>query len=352
MKAKGQVRLRRKPLKNGNISLYLDIYSGGIRKYEFLRLYLVPERTQGERLQNSETLRLAEAIRARRTIDVQRVGAGITLPSGRSVESLLKEFLETRNTKSEGTREAWRCWTGRVMRWKGCETSAKALSREWWTRYAEWVQSLRLKPSTQSLYLSRMRSVMSWAEREGYIGESPCKGIRIPAAGRVARTYLTAEELRLLKATDCGGEDLKRAFLFSCLSGLRLSDVQALRWEDIEGRRVTIRIKKTKALEYVALNAQAVELLGERKSGKVFSFTTDRAVIRRLLMKWTKAAGIDKHVTYHTSRHTFAVLMLTSGVDIYTLSRLLGHSSVTTTQIYADIVDARRMEAVDRLPQI
>ena len=352
MKAKGQVRLRKKPLKNGNISLYLDIYCGGIRRYEFLHLYLIPERTQTDRIQNSETLRLAEAVRARRTIDVQRMGAGITMPSDRSIVSLMKEFLETRKNRSEGTQEMWRSWVKKVSGWKGAEISAKNLTREWWTRYSEWVRSLGFKQSTSSLYLTRMRSVLNWAEREGHLNINPCRGVRIPSIGRIARTYLTAEELRRLKETELDYGDLKRAFLFSCLSGLRLSDVSAMRWEDIDGRKVTLRIKKTRKLEYVALNAQAVELLGEKKTGKVFTLNTNRGEIRRHLLKWAKAAGISKHISYHTSRHTFAVLMLTSGVDIYTLSRLLGHASVTTTQIYADIVDTRRMEAVDMLPTI
>ena len=89
MKAKAQVRLRRRKMKGGGWSLYLDIYHAGMRRYEYLRLYLAEERTPEDRQKNSETLRLAEAVAARRNIEVQRLGAAMTMPSEKSVRVLL-----------------------------------------------------------------------------------------------------------------------------------------------------------------------------------------------------------------------------------------------------------------------
>lgn len=119
-----------------------------------------------------------------------------------------------------------------------------------------------------------------------------------------------------------------------------------------EGRRLILKIRKTGKTEYIELNSQAAELLGEKGTGRIFAVPMRLGKVETTLREWAKAAGITKHITFHTSRHTFAVLMLSAGVDIYTLSRLLGHSSVTTTQIYADIVDARRRQAVDMFPKI
>lgn len=73
-------------------------------------------------------------------------------------------------------------------------------------------------------------------------------------------------------------------------------------------------------------------------------------LVNRKLKIMTKQLGIDKHITFHCSRHTFATMMLTLGVDIYTVSKLLGHRRVTTTQIYGNIVDKKKREAVDMIP--
>ena len=61
---------------------------------------------------------------------------------------------------------------------------------------------------------------------------------------------------------------------------------------------------------------------------------------------WAKAAGIEKYVTFHTARHSFATMMLTLGADIYTTSKLLGHSKIQTTEIYAKIIDKKKDEAM------
>lgn len=119
----------------------------------------------------------------------------------------------------------------------------------------------------------------------------------------------------------------------------------------MKGGGWSLRVQKTGKTEYIELNSQAAGLLGEG-TGRIFNIPLRLGKVETTLREWAAKAGIAKHITFHTSRHTFAVLMLSAGVDIYTLSRLLGHSSVTTTQIYADIVDARRREAVDMFPVI
>ena len=351
MKAKGQVRLRRRRMKGGGWSLYLDIYHKGIRRYEYLRMYLAEERTPGDRARNAETLRVAEAIAARRMVEVQAKGAGLAIPSSRTVAALLDEWLDTRKGRSEGTREVWRYWARKVKGWKGCGFSLKDLSPDWWGKYEGWVRAQGFGQTTIHHYLARMRCVLNKAEKDGLLVVNPSKHARISAVKRTERVYLTAEELRLLKGCFDPNNDIQRAFLFGCFTGLRYSDIKALRREQVEGRRLVLRVQKTGKTEYIELNSQAAGLLGEG-TGRIFNIPLRLGKVEATLREWAKAAGIAKHITFHTSRHTFAVLMLSAGVDIYTLSRLLGHSSVTTTQIYADIVDARRREAVDMFPMI
>ena len=331
--------------------MYLDIYEKGIRRYEYLHLYLIEERTPQDRNINNETMRVAIAKKSRRLIEVQREGAGMAIPSDRTVRSLLKEWIETRKGRSKGTIEVWTYWAGIVGGWKGAEVPLKNISKSWWKMYRDWVESLDLKPSTKYHYIARMWCILNRAEKDGLLITNPSRGDRVDKMKRAERVWLTAEELSRLKATHLDKPELEKAFLFGCLTGLRLSDILSLRYEDIEGRRLTKKIIKTGKVEYMTLNSQAVELIGSG-TGRIFPSLHRNSKFSKYLRRWAKAAGVSKAITFHSSRHTFAVLMLSAGVDIYTLSRLLGHSSVTTTQIYADIVDARRIEAVEKLPQI
>lgn len=339
-------------MKGGGWSLYLDIYSRGIRRYEYLRLYLAEERTPQDRVRNAETMRVAESICGRRMIEVQARGAGLTLPSDQSVAALLDDWLATRKGRSKGTQEVWMYWARKVKGWRGCELSLKALTPDWWRGYEDWVRAQGFGQTTIHHYLARMRCVLNRAERDGLLLVNPSKNARISAIKKAARVYLTADELGKIKCAPCPNKEIGRAFLFGCFTGLRYSDIKALRWEQLEGRRLVVKIRKTGKTEYVELNSQARALLEGGGSGFIFQIPQRLGKIEATLRAWAESAGISKHITFHTSRHTFAVLMLSAGVDIYTLSKLLGHSSVTTTQIYADIVDARKRQAVEMFPLI
>ena len=169
---------------------------------------------------------------------------------------------------------------------------------------------------------------------------TPTERIKVPES---KREFLTVDEIKALIATECPREDVKRAYLFACYCGLRLSDIYALRWRDLskdgEQWRASVVMKKTTTPIFLPLSSQAMKWLPERgdapDDGRVFDGLIAEPNINKVLAKWTKAAGIAKKITYHTSRHTFATMMLTLGADLYTTSKLLGHSNVKTTQIYA-----------------
>ena len=158
-------------------------------------------------------------------------------------------------------------------------------------------------------------------------------------------------------ATECSHEIVKRAFMFSCYCGLRLSDVYALKWKDLvrDGDiwRVGIVMKKTATPNYLPLSKQATAWMPGRgdaaDSNNVFARLPKGQYLNDLIKAWAKEAGLSKHVTFHTSRHTFATMLLTLGADLYTVSKLLGHANVKTTQIYGKIVDQKKDDAVSRI---
>ena len=212
--------------------------------------------------------------------------------------------------------------------------------------------------NTASGYFEVFREGLKKAFREGILKDNPAREVTGIKRTEVKREYLTLEELQKLASTECDNEKLKRAFLFACLTGLRWCDIYNLKWINIEkfngNHRLTFTQQKTKGVEFMPLNKQAYDLLGEPGGAeeKVFSglkYTTD-AYYR--LQIWGKQAGIDKPLTFHIARHTFATMQLTLGTDIYTVSKLLGHRFLKTTQIYAKIVDEKKQEAVNRIPEI
>ena len=157
-----------------------------------------------------------------------------------------------------------------------------------------------------------------------------------------------------LAATPCQYDVLKRAALFSCLTGLRISDILKLRWEEIErasdgGWWMRICTEKTETEATLPISDEALELCGEvQNEGLVFAGLR-RCMIQHPLHAWIKAAGIRKHITFHCFRHTFATLQIALGTDIYTVSKMLTHKSVKTTQIYADLVNSKKRESANRI---
>jgi integrase len=172
--------------------------------------------------------------------------------------------------------------------------------------------------------------------------------------------YHTLEEVKILFRTPMKPKDeiLKRAYLFSCLTGMRVSDLFALRWEKVQAENLPtsalnyqisfIQKKVTDAL-YLPISAEAYSLLGispEDKTQRVFPLTYSKYLTDKL-RKWVQAAGIKKDIGWHTARHTHAILLLTGGADIYTVSKRLGHSSIAITEQYLHIVDKKMSEAAN-----
>lgn len=363
-KIKEPVRIREKKLRNGNISLYLAINIDGRREYEFLKLYLRPELTKQDKAINRETLALANAIKAQRVLDIQNGRHGFrTEKSKIPFVDYLQHLIDVRCT-TEGNRKCWVSARGYVQHYAKGDVLLCDITANWLKGFREYLLSehssrLKLSANTAYLYFTKIKTALRQARADELIGDdfSHVPGI---AKKETNRNYLTLDEVRRLAATDCRLPEVKRAFLFSCLTGLRRSDIEKLTWGEVvnaDGRtRLIFRQKKTGGLEYLDITQQAAELIGERGTAKsddkVFGHIHWVSSTNSNIREWALRAGIDKHITFHSGRHTFAVLMLSLGTEIYTVSKLLGHRNLATTQIYAKIVDKKKQEAVDNIPRI
>lgn len=215
-----------------------------------------------------------------------------------------------------------------------------------------------LSRNTMVSYFNKIRAVFNEAEKRGIIRRNPTRTVGSIPPEDTKREYLIDEELKRLTAAECEYPLLKRAFLFSCVTGMRWSDVLKATWNDIaktdHGYRIIFKQQKTKRQQYLDLPPDALQFIGAytKPNERVFKGLKYSSDVNTKLLIWVLKQGITKHITFHSARHTFAVRMLTHGVDIYTVSKLLGHSELKTTQIYADIIESKRTEAMHSLPSI
>lgn len=205
--------------------------------------------------------------------------------------------------------------------------------------------------NTASTYFAIFKAALKQAFIDGYLENDLSAKVKGIQENETRREYLTVEELSILATTPCVCPVLKRAALFSALTGLRHIDIKNLKWSEIslEGNqpRLNFTQQKTKGVEYMPISEQALLLCGEpcEKEQIVFEGLPDPSWISRPLKGWIEAAGIKKKITFHCFRHTFATLQLSNGTDIYTVSKMLGHTDIKTTQIYAKVVDEMKNRA-------
>ncbi len=370
--AKEPVTIRFKELANGNQSIYLDIYKDGKRLYEFLKLYLLPEtgkNKQEHKRKNKETMEIANIIKAQRILDIRNGMAGIESKHKGKVKLLdyIDKFIEYKKGVNPTYKDAFLVRTKSLITdYKDGNVQMKDIDKDWcigYIKYLNTTTSHRGKPLGKNsirTYYRYFGSVIIKAARDGIIPKNPLEQIDTEEKPKgnddAGRVYLTIDEVRKMAETECENENIKRAFMFSCFCGLRISDIRALRWSDIEMTtdkdgnkhyRLSVTMQKTQKNIAYQLSKEAVKWLPERGDDElVFNHLTKKSKLCMVVRDWAKAAGITKYVTFHTARHSFATMMLTLGTDIYTTSKLLGHSKIQTTEIYAKIIDKKKDDAM------
>lgn len=358
--SKELVTLRRRETKGGGYTLYLDYSIGRVRHRDFLKMYLIPERTKLDRIQNQETMKAALAAKARLVIDIQNGEAGLRK---HKKDLPLIEYVQLLRDKYESTNHTGCALTmmkiSRHLEKYPHKTSLQTADKDFIVGFLDYLKK-DLAEGTVFTYFAGLATIFNRAYKDELIRINPFSKIDksiLPKRKESIREYLTLDEVKALADTQCLNESVKRAFLFSCFTGLRISDVERLLWSDIirtnDGYQIERKQKKTGTPVYVPLSENAMRWMPPKgKSNVVFYSLPKRAELGRRLKIWTADAGITKHITFHCARHTYATLLLTYGAEIYTVSKLLGHADVATTQIYAKIVDEKKREAVNLIPKI
>lgn len=372
-----KIELRHRKLASGNESLYLDFYEKGKRYYESLNLFLIPERTENDRRVNENTLKHALKIKAERILGVEKQvdDEEEKLPSKIFADYMDEHIIDIKDDKKLSDSYVKNVTktvniVKSYLRYSNRPRMLLALvDKRFYQNFIRYVNDVyrnnksdepqELSPKTKLLIQTTLNSILNQAVKDGVLRKNPYyeldkneKFKKTPSD----RTYLEVNELNAMEGVNTGSPITKQTFMFCCFTGLRHSDMLALRWKDIQktddGLVIHVpSMQKTKKPVIVPLGEQALKWMPKQgdaaNTDKVFSNAPTLGCANRALKHMAKNAGITKLVTFHTSRHTFATLTITAGADIFTTSKLLGHTNVHTTEIYADVVMNTKVDAVN-----
>lgn len=347
-----KIKIRIRPLAAGGYSIFLAISINRKWKYEFLknmRLYGSPEYLEKDK----NMIQLAAAIRDKRELELLQDGE-VHLYAWKAQKSFMEYFATITKTKAHPCN--WNNTYNMLVAFTDGALTFGQIDYAFCKRFVDFMLS-KVSPNSAHVYYGTFKAALNQAVLEGIIQNNPGNGIKI-SRHQLETNYLTLNELKTLKQSHCNHPVIKTAFLFSCFTGLRYSDIITLQWKDIEDGALIKRQQKTKTFVKVKLAETALEILAEQKDiastyphDMIFELPVNHYT-NEMLRLWIKMCGINKKITFHCARHTFATMCLNQGIDIYTVSKLLGHRDVANTQRYAKLTDQKRDQEIDKLPRL
>ncbi|MFN3405628.1 MAG: tyrosine-type recombinase/integrase [Cytophagaceae bacterium] len=373
-----KIKLRTKSISGNRQSLYLDFYppilnpkTGKPTRREFLGLYLFDKPKHPiDKQHNKETQLLAEQIRQKRENQLNKPEIYTEFEKQQlkvkelGEQCFVKYFKTLANKRKASNYDNWNSSYQYLEDFTEGNLKFEDLNERVCNEFREYILTTKSKKSSKVTlsqnsavsYFNKFKAALKQAYKDGFLQHNLNEKIESIKQEDTQRNFLTIEELNSLVKTDCSVPVLKKAALFSALTGLRFSDIQKLIWNDIEfiegnGYIIKFKQQKTPGIETLPISEQAYNLLGEPKgpNDKIFEGLTYSAYMNSHLTKWLAKAKITKDITFHCFRHTFATLQLSKGTDIYTVSKMLGHRELKTTQVYAKIMDQTKREAANKI---
>lgn len=362
-----KVKLRSKLTTQG-YSLYLDLYKNGKRSFEFLDTYVSEDYTSKKGLKNvkkqdKENMDFARELCTQRQKDLNSLEHGIIPPSWKNADFLT--YFDICYKKHKNAHSTFKGTLTHLRTFTVERCTIASVTPVFLNNFCQYLNSVEsVSANTVVIYMKCLKQVLGQCVKEGIITQNPFNQFDLRALYKKKTVpevcFLTIEELRLMQNVSCRSNTnphTRNAFLFSCFTGLRISDIKKLQWSEIQDGEIRFVQKKTKKREILPLSEQAQTILNgiERtKNPLVFYKLPHENSVNISLKAWAKQAGIDdeKDIHFHVARHTFATMLITEDVPLYTTSKLLGHTNLQSTQVYAKVVDRLKNDAVNRLPKL
>lgn len=378
-----KVSLRHKKISKGRKSLYLDFYppiphpeTGEPTRREFLGLYIYEKpKTPIDKQHNKENLKIGESIRQKREnfLNKPEIYSQYEKEQLRlkelSEQCFIEYFTKLANKRKASNHDNWVSALNYLDTFTNGSLKFADLNQKFLEGFKEHLLTTKsnrsnkttLSQNSAASYFTKVKAALKQAYEDGILQTDLNAKVKPIKAAETRREYLTLEELNMLVKTPCNDVLLKRAALFSALTGLRFSDIQKMTWGELEhingqGYFLNFNQKKTKGVEVLPISEQAYSFTEGAENPKdmpkdkpVFEELKYSAYLNKHLFQWIGAAGVTKDITFHCFRHTFATLQLFNGTDIYTVSKMLGHKDLKTTQVYAKIVDEAKRKAANNI---
>lgn len=355
-----KVKIRQKKLKAGRMSLYLDLYWNGRRWKEFLGIYL--EKPTSIAVQKANALKMQTAMCAckERMMSLQKQEVK-TLCDAFLLVDFLEFFDDFVSTYSRKDIKVVAAVSGYLKRFVSeADMRSQVLDKNFCESFLSYLSGF-LHGNTPVGYFKKFKMCLTSCVDKGLLLKNPADGIRLTTSEEITKDILDCNEIQMLADTPIPNDEVKRAFLFACYTGLRWCDVEALQYKSVDFRRNMLVIcqrkvmsHSSKAVLHLNLNKTAMNLLRLHTGlpdDKVFGLPS-YSYARRLLIDWACRAGLQKHITFHCARHSFVTNIMLGGANIKTASVLAGHSTIRHTEKYVHIVDEVKQKAVDSLPDL
>lgn len=353
------VALREKKNKGGTVSLYLDIYHKGERHYEFLQnLSIVTKPTTAlQRENNREARALARKILAKKQHELESSEYDIT-PAFKQRTDFVAFFSDYVSKYSKKDKRVMVACLGAFKDYlkdkQKSSLQANKLTADIIEGFRDYLLE-RYNYSTPHNYFKKLKKVVKVAVRKRLLHSDPSMDINLGVAKGISKNVLSYKEYELLAKTEITNVHIKRAFFFSLYTGLRFSDIVALKWQNIDLVNGSLRVRqaKTGAEVNMLLNPVALNVIGKKgKSNDLVFKLPSHTACTKSLRVWIKKAGIDKHITWHCARHSFATNHIIGKVDVKTISELLGHTSTAYTERYTHLVKEIKNNAILNMPKV
>lgn len=356
VKLKGKVREK-------TLSLFLEYYKGykeengktkPIVEREYLKRNILREpKTPIEKAENKKTMDFAEEVRMIRQQQSAYKEEGLLDPTLSRINFIefMRSIGENKNRKENAVyRSMIKAFINFI---KKDDIRPKELTEIICEEFALYLLKNYNGETPRTLF-SKFKHCIKVAKKKDMFRTNPAEDVKVKAPEGLRKKVLTPDDIIKLSNTPCKHRYLKLAFLFSVNTGLRFCDIRELKWEDIEDGRLKIAQVKTTKHVHMKLNDAALKIINKlcKNTTYLFEHLPANHTCRVNLNNWVKDAGINKHITFHCARHTFATLLISNGVDIKTAADLMGHSGINHMVKYMHGVGELRDKAVDKLPEI
>jgi len=348
------VTLRKRKNADGTISLRLDIYRDGKRSIETLKhLQLAKPTTPEAREDNKAKIRQAEKIAVSYGAELEANNYNVVANKDTSVSVVawMQAYVNGYTKKDKRNME------GALKRFKEflqhrsnvAFANLDALLIEGYMNHLEDTCT----GEGPSSYYNRFKKMIKHAYRKKMMRENVLDFVEKKIRGKAKKKdVLTLDELKRLNATETKATEMKRAFLFTCVTGLRWADIKALTWSCVRLDSASLHITQAKTSDEVTipLNASAIKLLGEPGKPNSLVFTLGTANGANYALKdWVERAKITKKITWHNGRHSFGTNLILNDIDVLTTSKLLGHTSMKHTQRYVNTANEMKRTGTDKI---